>query len=211
LVASDLLTISASGIVDHFHAEPPDPGIRTNAAGVLVADSEAAPGLSAGTVRIIPFRDERPPLRAGPYGALLIGSEALGFSTLFAADADAGLGSAMPPTDLVVTRSVADVFGRGFRPGSVLQLRVNDVNTLDNMGQYFVQIDVNDQPASSTPFRYSRLLQVGDLVQEERVAHLTVPALNNLGEIVHGATLESGRELVLRHRAGQDLDRSGHG
>jgi hypothetical protein len=127
---SDFVSVESIGTVDLAAG-----GFTANAAGVITAPPTTNTGNHPG--------DTSPalagaPLPGLPYAALLIGNSTLGFHLLFPADASAGLGSATPPTDIFATRTIGDVFGASVANGTVLEFRINDINTGDNSGSFTV-------------------------------------------------------------------------
>lgn len=100
----------------------------TNAAGVVVvAGSQPVGGTSTFGSGSTTYN----------FGALLLGNSTLGFRQLFAADAAAGLGSGAPPTTLTLDGvTLGSIFGSGLEAGTVLELRVADINTGDNAGSF---------------------------------------------------------------------------
>ncbi len=110
----------------------------TNAAGVIVVPGTSGVG-QTGT-----FTNE---FGTFNFGALLIGNTTLGFRQLFAATAANGLGSAAPPTTLTLTDvPLSSIFGGGLQAGTVLELRVADINTFDNGGSFTLS-----QPSAVIP------------------------------------------------------------
>jgi len=127
---TDTVSERATGTVDLAFG-----GHIANAAGVILAPATTNLGghpgetiLSSGVLSSV----------QAPYGAVLIGNSALGFFPLFPADASAGYGSPTAPSDItIMSRSLGSIFGPGFVGlinGTVLQLRINDINTFGNSG-----------------------------------------------------------------------------
>ena len=125
---TDFISVEATGTVDLANG-----AFTANAAGVITAPpltntgntpGQTAPALGGAL------------LTGGPYAALLIGNATLGFHPLFPADASTGLGSASPPTDIFANRTIGDIFGATISDGTVLDLRVNDINSGDNSGAF---------------------------------------------------------------------------
>ncbi len=74
------------------------------------------------------------------FGSLLLGNNALGFHQLFPADASNGLGSANPPTYLVLNATLGSLgFASGIGAGEILEFRLSDTLTTDNSGGFSVQ------------------------------------------------------------------------
>ena len=126
----DFISVEAIGTVDLNFGN-----FTANAAGVITAPPVTNTGNNPGqTAPALPGA----PLPGLPYAALLIGNLSLGFHQLFPADASAGLGSSAPPTDIFATRTIGDIFGTTIANGTVLEFRVNDINTSDNSGSFTV-------------------------------------------------------------------------
>ena len=125
---SDIISVEAIGTVDLAFGN-----FTANAAGVITAPPVTNTGNNPGQTS--PALAGAP-LPGSPYAALLIGNLTLGFHPLFPADASSGLGSPTPPTDLLTTRTIGDVFGAPIANGTVLQFRINDINTGDNSGAF---------------------------------------------------------------------------
>ena len=140
LTAADLVTVSAAGTVDLAGGN-----FTANAAGVIVGPSTTNTGNSPGQTASGPG--------GNPYAALLIGNTGLGFFPLFVADASTGLGSPTPPTTLTETVSLGSIFGPTFTApaGTVLEFRVNDINTGDNSGAFVLSApDASPTPVPPT-------------------------------------------------------------
>ena len=69
---------------------------------------------------------------------------------MFPSSAAFGLGSASPPTTLILTnRMLADIgFATGLSNGTILELRVSDINSGDNSGQFLVTQSSVPEPAT---------------------------------------------------------------
>ena len=127
---SDTLSVNVSGTVDLFFGQ-----FTTNAAGVIVSPSVTHTQNSPGEVYNGPGNR--------PYGSLLIGNNTLGFFPLFSATPANGLGNANPPTNLSLSGvPLSSIFTNvgftGIANGTVLEFRVNDLNTFDNSGQFVI-------------------------------------------------------------------------
>lgn len=125
---TDFISVEAVGTVDLSFGS-----FTANAAGVITAPPITNTGASPGQTS--PALDGAT-LPGSPYAALLIGNTTLGFHLLFPADAAAGLGSASPPTDIFATRTISEIFGAPISNGTLLEFRVNDINTDDNSGAF---------------------------------------------------------------------------
>jgi len=145
---SDFISVEALGTVDLNFGN-----FTANAAGVITAPPVTNTGNNPGqTSPALPGA----PLPGSPYAALLIGNLSLGFHQLFPADASAGLGSASPPTDIFATRTIGDIFGTTIANGTVLEFRVNDINTSDNSGSF----TVGNSPVQNVPDAWGMLSSV---------------------------------------------------
>jgi hypothetical protein len=119
---TDTISVRVDGTVDLAAGS-----FTANAAGVIVSPPTANTGGHPGETS----------LSGGfPYAALLIGNSTLGYHPLFLADAASGLGNSTPPTALTTTRTLGDLFGSGVTSGTVLEFRINDINTGDNSGGF---------------------------------------------------------------------------
>ncbi len=128
---SDLVSVEGIGTVDLAFGN-----FTANAAGVITAPPVTNTGNNPGQTSPALAGS---PLPGAPYAAVLIGNATLGFHVLFAADASAGLGSAAPPTDIFATRTIGDIFGAAIANGTVLEFRINDINTFDNSGSFTIK------------------------------------------------------------------------
>ena len=127
---SDTLSVNVSGTVDLSYGQ-----FTTNAAGVIVSPSPTSTGNNPGQVLASPGGQ--------PYASLLIGNNTLGFFPLFSATPANGLGNANPPTNLSLSGvPLSSIFTNvgftGIANGTVLEFRVNDLNTFDNSGQFVI-------------------------------------------------------------------------
>ncbi|GCL57395.1 hypothetical protein NIES3807_05500 [Microcystis aeruginosa NIES-3807] len=109
-----------------------------NAAGIITQTTAA--GFSVGQTTPVGSGATR---TGQPSGSLLIGNSTLGFFPLFSANAANGLGSANPPTNLSLSGvPLSSIFTNvgftGIANGTVLEFRVNDVNSFDNSGQFVI-------------------------------------------------------------------------
>jgi hypothetical protein len=129
LLGSDTLSLTVSGTVDLASGD-----YTANAAGVIVSPATTNTGNHPGQVDP---NSDNPSLN---YAALLIGNSALGFFQVFPSSAEFGLGSLTPPTTLTITdETLADIgFTSGLTMGTVLELRVSDINAYDNSGAFYV-------------------------------------------------------------------------
>ncbi|MCU1338323.1 MAG: hypothetical protein JWO19_3904 [Bryobacterales bacterium] len=142
---TDTLTLTARGEV--FLQSGPAYG--TNAAGVVTTAGSTGVGGTS-------------PNGSTNFGALLIGNPTLGFFQIFPANIANGLSSATPPSLLTTNLTFGSLgFGSAIPSGTVLQLRVSDINTVDNSGSFtvFGQINV----ASGVPEPASWLLVGGGI------------------------------------------------
>jgi len=105
-----------------------------NAAGIIVGPSTTNTGNHPGEVA--PNSGNT----SINYAALLIGNSTLGFFQLFPSSLGFGLGDPTPPTTLTLTgRTLADIgFTSGLTNGTVLELRVSDINFSDNSGAFHI-------------------------------------------------------------------------
>jgi hypothetical protein len=123
VLPTDTLTLTARGEV----FLQPGNTYGTNAAGVVTtAGSTAVGGASANG--------------STTFGALLLGNSTLGFFQLFPTNAANGLGSATPPSLLMLTSvPLASLgFTSPLPAGTVLQFRPSDINTVDNSGSFTI-------------------------------------------------------------------------
>jgi hypothetical protein len=122
LAGTDRLTLTVSGLVSLQSS-----AYGTNAAGVVVVPGTTGiGGTSTFTSGATTYN----------FGALLIGNATLGFRQLFSPNAATGLGSAAPPSTLFLDVPLSAIFGGGLAAGTVLELRIADINTIDNAGGY---------------------------------------------------------------------------
>lgn len=126
-LSTDTVSITVSGTVDLASGD-----FTANAAGIIVSPSTTNTGNHPGEVTP---NSGNPSLN---YAALLIGNSTLGFFQLFPSSAEFGLGDATPPTTLtLVDRTLGDIgFTSGLSSGTVLELRVSDINFADNSGAF---------------------------------------------------------------------------
>lgn len=126
-LSTDTVSLTVSGTVDLAAG-----GFTANAAGIIVGPSITNTGNTPG--------ETAPNFgnTALNYAALLIGNSTLGFFQLFPSSAEFGLGDATPPTTLTLTdRTLGDIgFTSGLSNGTVLELRVSDINFADNSGAF---------------------------------------------------------------------------
>jgi hypothetical protein len=124
---TDTVSLTASGTVDLANGD-----FTANAAGIIVSPSTTNTGNHPGEVTA---NSGNPSVN---YAALLIGNSTLGFFQLFPSSAEFGLGDSTPPTTLTLTdRTLADIgFTSGLTNGTVLELRVSDINAFDNSGAF---------------------------------------------------------------------------
>jgi hypothetical protein len=128
---NDFVWIEAIGTVDLNVGN-----YTANAAGVIVAPPTTNTGNNPGqTSPALPGS----PNPGAPYAALLIGNSILGFHPLFPADLSAGLNSATPPTDIFAQQTIGSLFGVAIPNGTVLEFRINDINTGDNSGSFTIK------------------------------------------------------------------------
>jgi hypothetical protein len=126
-LGTDTVSLTVSGTVDLASGN-----FTANAAGIIVSPSTTNTGDHPGEVAL---NDDNVFLN---YAALLIGNHTLGFFQLFPSSPEFGLGSSTPPTTLTLTgRTLADIgFTSGLTNGTVLDLRVSDINYWDNSGAF---------------------------------------------------------------------------
>jgi hypothetical protein len=132
---SDTLSVNVSGTVDLSVGQ-----FTANAAGVIVSPQITNTGNSPGQTAAA-FSGSILP--GQPYASLLIGNNTLGFFPLFSATPANGLGNANPPTNLSLSGvPLSSIFTNvgftGIANGTVLEFRVNDLNTFDNSGQFVI-------------------------------------------------------------------------
>jgi len=122
-------SLTVSGTVDLASGD-----FTANAAGIIVSPLTTNTGNHPGEVAA---NSGNPSLN---YAALLIGNSSLGFFQLFPSSAEFGLGDATPPTTLTLTgRTLGDIgFTSGLTSGTVLELRVSDINFSDNSGAFHI-------------------------------------------------------------------------
>jgi PEP-CTERM motif len=157
---TDTLSLRADGLVDLASGS-----FTANAAGVIVSPATTNTGAHPGDVT----------LSAGfPYAALLLGNGSLGFFPVFPADAAAGFGSPTPPSFVEISnRSLGAIFGSGvmISNGSVLEFRINDINTGDNGGFYeLTQSDIAAVPEPATGISFVLGLAAAAVFLRRRVA-----------------------------------------
>jgi len=124
--------------------------LAMNAAGIITQTTQ--PGFSVGQTTPVGSGATRP---GQPSGSLLIGNSTLGFFPLFSANAANGLGSANPPTNLSLSGvPLSSIFTNvgftGIANGTVLQFRINDINSFDNSGQFVITSTPASTPEPST-------------------------------------------------------------
>jgi hypothetical protein len=127
---TDFVNVEAIGTVDLASG-----AFTANAAGVITAPATTNTGAHAGQTSPA---NPGATLSGEPYAALLIGNTSLGFHLLFPADASTGLGNSSPPTDIFASRTIGDLFGAPLANGTILEFRVNDINTGDNSGSFTI-------------------------------------------------------------------------
>jgi hypothetical protein len=129
LLASDTLSLTVSGTVDLASGD-----FTANAAGIIVGPAITNTGNNPGQAD--PNADN-PSLS---YAALLIGNNALGFFQVFPSSAEFGLGNPTPPTTLTITDETLGAIGftSGLSMGTVLELRVSDIDDYNNSGAFYV-------------------------------------------------------------------------
>ncbi len=137
LLGSDTLSLTVSGTVDLASGD-----FTANAAGIIVGPAVTNTGNSPG--QTAPNADN-PSLN---YAALLIGNSALGFFQVFPSSTEFGLGNPTPPTTLTITdETLADIgFTSGLTAGTVLELRVSDIDFANNSGAFNIT-QVPEPPA----------------------------------------------------------------
>lgn len=135
---TDTISIDVSGTVDLD-----DGNLTENAAGVIIDPAITSTGQNPGQVYIS---------SGMPSGALLIGNNSLGFFPLFPANAANGLGNSTPPTMLSLSNvPLSSIFGNSFTGltgNTVLEFRINDINSFDNSGSFTV---INTASTVSVP------------------------------------------------------------
>lgn len=126
-LSTDTVSLTVSGTVDLASGD-----FTANAAGIIVSPSITNTGNTPGETAA---NSGNPALN---YAALLIGNSTLGFFQLFPSSTEFGLGSSTPPTTLTLTdRTLGDIgFTSGLSNGTVLELRVSDINAYDNSGAF---------------------------------------------------------------------------
>lgn len=126
-LSTDTVSLTVSGTVDLAGGD-----FTANAAGIIVSPSITNTGNTPGETAA---NSGNPALN---YAALLIGNSTLGFFQLFPSSTEFGLGSSTPPTTLTLTdRTLGDIgFTSGLSNGTVLELRVSDINAYDNSGAF---------------------------------------------------------------------------
>jgi hypothetical protein len=129
LLGSDTLSLTVSGTVDLASGD-----FTANAAGIIIGPAITNTGNNPGQVDP---NSDNPSLN---YAALLIGNSALGFFQVFPSSAEFGLGNPTPPTTLTITdETLADIgFTSGLSMGTVLELRVSDIDDYNNSGAFHV-------------------------------------------------------------------------
>jgi PEP-CTERM motif-containing protein len=139
LLSTDTLSLTVSGTVDLASG-----AFTANAAGIitapLVTNTGNVPGQTSPNSGNASLN----------YAALLIGNSTLGFHQVFPSSALFGLGNSTPPTTLVLTnRTLADIgFVSGLSNGTILELRVSDINSGDNSGAFVVTQSSVPEPAT---------------------------------------------------------------
>jgi hypothetical protein len=139
LLSTDTLSLTVSGTVDLAG------GLFTaNAAGIVTApatiNTRVHPGQTSPNIDNSVLN----------YAALLIGNSTLGFHQVFPSLAAFALGNATSPTTLILSnRTLADMgFASGLSNGTILELRVCDINSGDNSGQFLVTQSSVPEPAT---------------------------------------------------------------
>lgn len=129
LLGTDTLSLTVSGTVDLASGD-----FTANAAGIIVGPATTNTGGHPGGTT--PNADNG----LLNYAALLIGNSALGFFQVFPSSAEFGLGNPTPPTTLTITdETLADIgFTSGLTMGTVLELRVSDIDFANNSGAFNV-------------------------------------------------------------------------
>jgi PEP-CTERM motif len=137
---NDIFSIEANGTVDLASGD-----FTANAAGVIVSPSTTNIGSHPGETSPGTLNP------SAPYAALLIGNDTLGFHILFPADASAGLGSSIVPTDIFATETIGEIFGTTIADGTTLELRVNDdLQIDDNSGSFTLTGTISPAPEPTT-------------------------------------------------------------
>ena len=143
LTGNTPLKITAAGSINtdpYVHTDDGQlhPGI-TNAAGIYLAGS--ANGYNPGTTTRVPLNLPNGTLlnAFASWGALLIGNPEIGWTSVFNANSDNGLGSTNPPTNLSISTSLNTLIGRALPSGTVLFLTYNDQDN-SNTGSYTVSL-----------------------------------------------------------------------
>jgi uncharacterized delta-60 repeat protein len=143
LTGNTPLKITAVGSINtdpYVHANDGQlyPGI-TNAAGIYVAGTSN--GYNPGTTISVPLNLPNGTLlnTSASWGALLIGNPEIGWTSVFNANLDNGLGSTNPPTNLSISTSLNTLIGRTLPLGTVLFLTYNDQDN-SNTGSYTVSL-----------------------------------------------------------------------
>jgi hypothetical protein len=126
-LSTDTVSLRVSGTVDLAGG-----AFTANAAGIIVSPVITNTGNTPGETAANSGNT------ALNYAALLIGNSSLGFFQLFPSSAEFGLGDSTPPTTLTLTdRTLGDIgFTSGLSNGTVLELRVSDINFADNSGAF---------------------------------------------------------------------------
>jgi hypothetical protein len=128
LLGSDTLSLTVSGTVDLASGD-----FTANAAGIIVGPAITNTGNSPGQAAA---NADNPSLS---YAALLIGNSALGFFQVFPSSPEFGLGNPTPPTTLTIDETLAAIgFTSGLSMGTVLELRVSDIDAYNNSGAFYV-------------------------------------------------------------------------
>jgi len=136
--ATDSIDLNVSGTVNLALSDKPET-YQVNAAGITTKPGRIY-GFSVPTGKATFAPDTGLLIRPGsPFGALLLGNSTLGFKPIFPVNADNGLNSSAPPTNLTIHASLGSLFGSGLNAGTVLGFRVNDVNTGDNGGTFQIK------------------------------------------------------------------------
>jgi len=138
-LGTDTLSLTVNGTVDLANG-----AFTSNAAGIIVSPATTNTGNHPG---------QTAPNSGNPslnYAALLIGNSTLGFFQVFPSSAAFGLGSSNPPTALTLTdRTLANIgFTSGLSNGTVLELRISDINFSDNSGAFQVSQGTVPEPGA---------------------------------------------------------------
>ncbi len=147
-LGTDTVSLTVSGTVDLASGD-----FTANAGGIIIGPSTTNTGNHPGEV------DQNDNNVFLNYAALLIGNQTLGFFQLFPSSAEFGLGNVTAPTTLTLTgRTLADIgFTSGLTNGTVLELRVSDINYWDNSGAF----QISQLPEAS--FQISQVPEPGTI------------------------------------------------